>query len=275
MRLMSDHIIGMMWNKNEGDILEEIIQEALPFVDSMIIADDGSTDNSWDIIQSMKSRFDKIEHIQQSPNRNDKAQRESMLNYIKKHYKPEDTWVQVIESDMMIAPFVDMRETLKNNTVNDLVVYWKAWNAIRKVGTWKEADTYPNWQVSIKEVMPLMHPMENMLYTFRPIKEATYSTAGRWRPWPQGFGKYISGVGKKDRFKLNSPVVIHYGYRGPTHFFEKYKNLGKRHPRYRDWNLTSPKKIEETVCFFNGVWGRKAFEPTREACRNRKRKKDD
>ena len=36
-------IIGMMWNKNEGDILEEIIEAALSRVDTLFVADDGST----------------------------------------------------------------------------------------------------------------------------------------------------------------------------------------------------------------------------------------
>jgi len=35
------NIVGIMWNKNEGDILEEIIRKAVLKVDSLLITDDG------------------------------------------------------------------------------------------------------------------------------------------------------------------------------------------------------------------------------------------
>ena len=124
-------IVGMFWNKGEGDILEEILLNALPHVDSMFIADDGSTDNSWDIIQSIaKAHPDKVEHIQQKPNPNDKAQRNALLNEIRRRYKPEDTWVQIMESDIMILD-TDIKQAIKDWAIEDIAVEWQALNALR------------------------------------------------------------------------------------------------------------------------------------------------
>jgi hypothetical protein len=234
-------------------------------VDVLFVADDGSTDNSWDIIKSFKGQ---IEYMQREPNPKDKGQKQALLAEIQRRYRPEDTWVQVIESDIMIAPFVeDLRFVIKDHAINDVAVYWRTWNAVS--ADWITEDTYPNWNKSITEVMPRAHLMENMLYTFRPIPGTAY-TSDQWRPWPQGLAKHLIGVPKQEKFKLNSPILIHYGHRGPTHFWLKYRNLGTHHPKYRDWDLTSPETVLKTVAFFNGAWGNLAFEPTREGWRNRR-----
>ena len=58
-----DKIVGMMWNKNEGDILPFTISKALEVVDYLVMADDGSTDNSMDVMQSFKDH-PKVLHIE-------------------------------------------------------------------------------------------------------------------------------------------------------------------------------------------------------------------
>ena len=74
---MNDHIVGMFWNKSEADLLLFTLERAIKAVDSLVIADDGSTDKSWDIIQSFSNAHkDKVEHIQQKPSKNDPAQRQ-------------------------------------------------------------------------------------------------------------------------------------------------------------------------------------------------------
>ncbi len=245
-----DTIVGMLWNKNEGDILEEIISEALPKVDTLFIADDESTDNSWDIIQSFKKN-PKVEYMRNKRNDpRDLGQREALLNEIRRRYKPENTWVQVIESDIMIVD-TDVREAIKGWVVDDLGVTWQLLNAARKAGTWDE-HVYPNWNGSIKEIMPHAHWVEYMLYTFRPMPDLHYDLDS-WRPWPSGFAKYIKNFPlKRGRKGLQSPLLAHYGYRGPTHFKKKYGN--KKFRKYPSWDLTSVETVEKTVYYFNGVW---------------------
>ena len=67
------NVVGVMWAKNEGDIIYETITDAIRNVDTLMIADDGSTDDTWQIIQRLRKLWpDKIEHIQQAPDPKDK-----------------------------------------------------------------------------------------------------------------------------------------------------------------------------------------------------------
>lgn len=250
---MSDQFIGMMFCLNEADILEETIADAASKVDQLYIADDGSTDRSWEIIQACKSRIQNITQIQQIPNKRDPGQKQSLLNKIQKRFRHEDTWVQIIEADIFL---LNEPKKITQYAVDDLGITWNTLNAVRKPGTWKEVDTYPNWDRSIREIMPYAHWMEVMLYTFRPMPRLFYGRS--WRPWPNQFSKYTSKKMKLDRREArNNPTLLHCGYRGPTHFYNKYKHMGKRHKKYRNWDLSSPESIERTVPFF-GAWAEKS-----------------
>jgi len=244
-----ENIIGMMWNKNEADILPQIIDAALPHVDALFIADDGSTDDSWSIIKNHSSK--KIEYTQRSPDKHDPGQREALLNEIKKRYKPENTWVQIIESDIMILD-TNIREAIKLHSVEDMALTWHLLNGARRKGDWNELDVFPNWDRPISEVMPWGHWIESMLYTFRPLPNLHY--VHRATPWPRGWTHYTKSPMDRISWDKTAPLLAHYGYRGPTHFYLKYKSMGAHHKKYTDWKLGSPREVEDTVYFFNGVW---------------------
>jgi len=263
---MSDSIVGMMFCHNEGDILAQTIEAAIPKVDKLYIADDGSTDNSWDIIKAMKHAHgrDRVAAYKRQANKNDKGQRSFLFNEIKKENKAEDTWVQVIESDIIILD-TDVREAIRDHSVHDMAMSWIALNAAREVGTWREADTYPHWGRPLTEIMPYAHWLEVMLYTFRPL-EKLYFDREPWRPWPRGFSHYTSEQvkGSYGR-KPDAPLLLHVGYRGPTHFHKKYfgKWPNNRHRKYNEWDVTSPESCEKTVWFFNGYWNKELYPATR------------
>lgn len=264
---MSDHIVGMMWNRNEADILRETLSKAVVQVDSLFLADDGSTDGSREIIEDFAASNDKVEYVytNQRHDPRDQGHRQHLLDQIQKRYKPENTWVQIMESDIMILD-TDIREALKQWSRHDLGMSWHVLNAARKTGTWKEADKWPNWEQPISEVMPYGHWMEVMLYTFRPMSKLKFDF-NKWRPWPQNFGKYLEpdaklkGVAKGQQ----APLLAHYGFRGPTHYFNKCKSTGKKtHRKYTDWDLSSVQSVEDTVFFFNGVWNGNLIDMSRE-----------
>jgi len=261
------NIVGMMWNKNEGDILAEILTEAVKQVDLLYVADDGSTDDSWQIIQEA-ARLDKTIIPQRNPSEKDPGQRQSLLDKIRSRHNPADTWVQIIESDIMILE-TDILEAIRTRAVGDIAVTWQALNGVRPVGGWAGVDTYPNWTMSIKELLPLAHRMEHMVYTFRPLPDLFYQPI--WRPWPSGFSKYHKGTMDPDVRDGNTPLLAHYGYRGPKHFKKKYAKMGAAHRKYKSWNLTSEDTILSTVAFFNGEWNRKTFPMSREGWANRKK----
>ncbi len=263
---MSEHLVGMMWNKNEGDLLPDTIASALQSVDTLVIADDSYTENIWSISQGFAAHHkDQIEHIQRKPNSADRGQKQALLTVIQQRYKPEDTWVQILESDIMVLE-TDIRRAIKERS-NDVVMEWQLLNASPAPGlNWDDFDDYPNWRRPIQEVMTHAHKMELMPYTFRPFEALSYKSVA-WRPWPQGFSRVTKG---KQQTSDYTPILAHYGYRGPTHFYEKYKSCGKRHPRYRDWDLTSLESVKKTVPFFNERWTRYGFPMSRYGWMNRK-----
>ena len=264
---MSEHIVGMMWNKNEGDILEEVIFSALDHVDSLVIADDGSADNSWDIIQDLASRNPEIEHIQRNPSKDDPAQRQQLLDVIRDRYKPEDAWVQIIESDIMILD-TDVKQAIRDRHNNDTYVEWSLINGvIPPTETWEGKDDYPNWKKPIQEILTYGHWIENMTYTFRPHSKLYYDVSP-WRPWPKGFSHY--GVKKQKVNNDYTPLLAHYGYRGPTHIQQKFLPKGTHHKKYTTWDFTSTQSVLDTVYFYNGVWNHDAHIMSRRGYKTRK-----
>lgn len=267
---MTEHIVGMFWNKNEGDIIEDTLTDAISKVDSLFVADDGSTDRSWDIIQSIaRANPGKLEHIQQVPNKNDPAQRNALLNKIRERYRAEDTWVQIIESDIFILD-TDIRTAIKERSTDDVMVTWTALNGVRDPGTWAGVDTYPVWKEDIRTILNKAHFMEQMHYTFRPFPGLIYG--GDWRPWPRGMGAYQTKSLETSPKPENTPLLFHVGYRGPTHFYQKWKKttMGDFHSKYKSWDLRSQESVEKTVSFFNGEWNGDSFVPSREGWIKRK-----
>ena len=260
---MSDTIVGMMWNRNEGDILEEVIESALSKVDTLFIADDNSTDNSWEIIKSFGSRIEYTRNEREHPL--DQGQRTSLLKAIQNRYKAENTWVQIIESDIMIID-TDVRTALKEWAHEDLGMTWQLLNGARWPSEWDAYDKYPNWDRPIKEVLDMGHWVEYMLYTFRPVPDLYYDM-DVWRPWPRGFAKYINKAPlKRGKKGETSPLLGHYGYRGPTHFYQKYNN-DKKWRKYPTWDISTLEKTKETVYYFNGHWNQSLFPMSREGWR--------
>lgn len=250
-----------MWAKNEGDLVHETIADAVKHVDTLMVADDGSTDHTWKVIQKAKQLYpDKIEHIQQQPNPKDKGQRTALLNEVRRRYRAEDTWVQVIEGDVFLLD-TDVRAVTAAAS-DKVALSWQTLNACRRSGTWSDVDAWPFWPSSIRDIMPLAHWMEVMLYTFRPFDKLYYAQ-DTWRPWPKGFSYYSSEPVKIYTKFPDSPLVLHVGYRGPTHFYAKYRTMGSNHPKYRDWKLGSPSEVEQTVAYFNGTWNDRSFEASR------------
>jgi hypothetical protein len=252
------NLVGMLWNRNEGDILEEVVRDAATKVDALYCADGHSTDGSWETLQRLH-REGVVAHIQQGDETRDRAQRNSLLQLIRSRHKPEDTWVQVFESDVFVMD-TDIREAIRDYAVADVAVTWFALNACRI--RWEGADDYPHWRYSIRTVMPYAHYMEEMLYTFRPLPELSFDQA-HWRPWPSGFSKYTSGPVKQMPCGPRQPLLLHVGYRGPTHFWHKYRHMGTWHTKYKTWRVDSPEAVNETVSFFNGEWNGEAFPATR------------
>jgi glycosyltransferase involved in cell wall biosynthesis len=252
----------MMFCKNEVDVLPYTLPAALKLVDSLFISDDGSTDGSWELLKYFKQQYpDKIEHIQQEPKWDDQGQRASLLTKIQERYKPQDTWVQIVEADMMLHTTNIHDEIAKGNRSN-ISVEWDILNACRPF--WEGVHNfYPHWPEDIQTIMSHFHWAEGLIYTYRPLPSLYFEPV--WRPQPRGFGVYFDkdpGYKRRPRKRQEVsevPLLRHYGYRGPTHAFTKYKN----HPNYipgfinrHGDNYTSIDTLMVTNPYFNGQYNR-------------------
>lgn len=245
------NIIGLMWAKDESDIIEQTIEDALKHVDTLMVADDDSIDGTWEIIKSYSNRLEYIAQRKHHIKNEHPLQwaRQHLLDETRKRFGYKDTWIQIVESDIMILD-TDIREAIKRFCRDDVSVSWQTLNAVRH--EWKpENDEYPNWSKSIEEVMPYAHWMEVMTYSFRPLP-GLYYTSER-KPWPRGFSKYNGKEYRKK--KHNSPLLAHFGYRGPNHFYNKYK--GRSISKHPTWDTSSVESILRTVPIFNGTWNNK------------------
>lgn len=214
-------IIGLMWNKDEGDILEETLLEARSHVDELLVADDRSTDESWEI---MKKHKDKLAHLHRMED-GDTFQRQYLLDKAVEMFG-RDVWIQVCESDMIVLD-TDIREAIERSRHENFVI-WFMVNATRK--DWTGNDFYPNWPKPIKEIMNYGYVFEQTMYTFRPLPGVRFSS--RWRPYPVlGWDDY--GVPKNifrnlerkiSRGKNSAPLLAHFNYRGPAHFKKKARS---------------------------------------------------
>lgn len=258
---MADSIVGMMFAKNEADILPLTITEAMKQVDSLFIADDGSTDGSWEIIQYYKQQYpNKVEYIQQAPVIGDQGQRNALLGHIRTRYKAENTWVQTIESDIVLHTH-DLKAVIAKTNREDVSVNWHCMNAIRPY--WEGVHQfYPNWPESIRTIMPRFHWTEEFAcYTYRPLPELFYSPI--WRPWPNGFSHYhTSNYKSTRRNKMKTahvPMALHYGYRGPSHMMAKWNRMKIKpqnpNPKH-GYDYTSLETLSATFTCFNGHYNR-------------------
>lgn len=257
-----DHIVGMMFCKNEADIISTTLLDAFRHVDSMFISDDGSTDGSWEIINYFKQAYpDKIEHIQQNPDPNDQAQRTSLFKLIQERYKAENTWVQVVEADMILYTH-DLKSQIETAKRSDVLVEWDIMNAVRPY--WEHVHHFfPHWPEDIRDIMPRFHRLESLVYTYRPLP-GLYFTKD-WRPTPRGFGVYLDKdteyVRKRPREKTvkEVPLLCHYGYRGPTHAMSKWQRRSNREApivsRHGE-DHTSIVSILKTNKYYNGTYNR-------------------
>lgn len=268
---MSDSIVGVMWCRNEADLLPHTIPAALKVVDALMVCDDDSDDASWKIIKSFESQLEycvrRKEVLYDTPYRNTPSVfgRAHLLDEVRRRFGYKNTWVQIIESDAMVLD-TDIRKVIREQSRDDVAVRWHMLNAIRT--SWPANLDTPRipTDMPLDQYFDACHWMEEMsVYTYRPLPGIQYGS--RPVPWPHGFSQYYSDNSYEKLRKLpESPLVLHYGFRSPTFYYNKMKpilNGARAHPRYLDWDLSSPEAVKRTVPFYNNTYD--SFSPmTRE-----------
>jgi len=194
------NVVGVMWARNESDLLPYTLEKALKQVDTLLFIDNGSTDNTYDVAKSFKLEYctrtaDILSGMKCHP---DAAGRQHLLEEVRRRFGYKDTWVQVIESDSVLLD-TDVRQVIKKFSIDDTAVIWHMLNT---------ADgKYAYWY-------------ELLTYTFRPFPKLEYEK--KRLPWPKGFGAYTNGQ-KWHHQEPDSPLILHYGFRGRTPKFHSEK----------------------------------------------------
>lgn len=245
-----DRVVGLMWCQNEADILDFTIQKALKQVDHLFIADDRSTDKSWETIN--KYRKDASVYNITEP-KVDK--RQLLLNEAVHKFGTKNVLIQIIESDITILE-TDIRTAWEKYNNQNAAMSWHLINATDPDMWTDETGCYPTWDTPIDSKLTNGHWMESLShYTFRPLDGVAFKY-GDGRPWPRGLGKYLG----EDMLRIlsDAPLLAHWGYRGPKHWFAKYsKGPGTTHRKHSEWKMGTIEEVKATIPFFNGVWNGK------------------
>ena len=103
-------IFAIMIVKNEEDIIENVLAASCKWADKIFIVDNGSEDNTWNIIQSMKN--EKIVPVKQDfrPFRDD--MRAEIFNEFRHLASKDDWWAFSLDADEFYVD--DPKEFLKN-----------------------------------------------------------------------------------------------------------------------------------------------------------------
>jgi glycosyltransferase involved in cell wall biosynthesis len=147
-------IIGIFLVKNEDIFIEQAVLNVLDFCDLVLIADNYSSDCTWDIVQSLAKTFNKItcQRIKKTDDSHEMI----------KGYAGTDTWVFGVDGDETYDPngLVRFREEIQDgNYDNWWVLFGNVLNCIKLDLVNKEAEGY------------LAPPCRSMtkLYNFRAI----------------------------------------------------------------------------------------------------------
>lgn len=258
---MPEQIIGVMWAKNEGDLLPYTIPAAQKMVDALLVVDDDSTDNSYDVMKSFK-----LDYLARKRDIGYDT-RQHLMDITRQWYGHKDTWVQIIESDTILDPEIPLRDLYAKWAVKDVGVTFHMLNCVRR--DWdNEYDRAPTFGPGREPwvVLPEAHYMERLLYAFRPLPGLSYLDQRRV-PWPRGFAQY--GYSERRKRRVDNPLVWHYGFRSPTHYYNKMKAAGrKKTGKYTEWRFDNPQAVKDTVYLYNGVWNRHPIDvfPTTREC---------
>ena len=94
-------IFAIMLVKNEVDIVGYVLKEAEKWADKIFILDNGSTDGTWELIQSMKN--DVITPCKQYFGDSHNGLRADVYNEFKHLSKPGDWWCYKCDADEVYA----------------------------------------------------------------------------------------------------------------------------------------------------------------------------
>jgi len=116
-------IYGICLVKNEDDIIAQSLTYAAKYCDRIYVLDNGSTDNTWEIVQDLARKHGKIVAFEQTFEPYGDWLRARVFNEVHRELSNDDWWL-ILDSDEFLAE--DPRPVLKAAVVEGANVV-KAW----------------------------------------------------------------------------------------------------------------------------------------------------
>lgn len=118
-------LYGICLVKNEGDIIEQCLTHALQFCDRIFVIDNGSSDGTWEIVQSLAQKHDQIVPHSQILDRYREGIRTLVYNEYNQKLTDEDWWIRLDGDEFL---YTDPRSVMAdaNKAKADFIKAWQA-----------------------------------------------------------------------------------------------------------------------------------------------------
>lgn len=217
--------------KNEGDVVEETLLNAMKYCHRIYIFDNGSTDQTWDVVSSMAARFKQIEIAFRSDEPFTNQLRNRVYNKYHHLYSDKDWWY-ILDADEMLSespvPLLERAEKAGKSCV-------KSWFA-QFYFTDSDLASYENEDKTLPIALRRKHYQVNW-------KEWRYFKNDPMKRWPEHTSDRVPYFSNK--VFGESTVIRHYAHRTPEQL-EKRNQIRVNDPE-SFVHVTSKKHIASWV----------------------------
>ena len=101
-----------MLARDEADIIEEVLRDALKWSEHIWVMDTGSTDGTWEIVTELAGQFGNLTAYRRAPLFYQEGLRAEMFNRFRSRFRPGD-WICKMDADEFYP--IDPREFIQNH----------------------------------------------------------------------------------------------------------------------------------------------------------------
>ena len=244
---MSVKKIGLMCVRDEADLLPQVYLHVRGLVDHIYAYDDGSQDNTWDLIKdsdyAIRRVDDKKRPVMDRPNYH------HLLERLKKDFPREPVWVFITMGDRFFlnkTPQQIVEETGDHDVVGGVQLDFLR----HRLDPWtEENDTWPDMS-NIRHTCRWMKYDERCIVAFKLRPELTY--VGSKYPWPRGLAnlkvQYNSPEAPlRDIIFKEMPFLEHQGRRSPKSVIWRTQSGSRTMSKKYQFDTTSYAGVMESM----------------------------
>lgn len=250
-------IIGTLDTKDDADLLPEVLDQAKGMFDAVYAYDDGSIDNTYEILKNhpvVSKLWHRDEFSEEEHKRYIQHRRGWPLEQVKKDfpYETEDIWVVRVEGDRFFMnqdpkEIVDRAIRANMDSRSGVMMDFRR----HRADGWDEmSDTFPNWHCSLRKLQRwfIIEDIHDVI-AFKVEDHIDYGINRYPRPWPRGTRKNDLN---KHAITKDMAFFEHHGKRSPNYYYWATQSgsriIGKKAQRqHPDYDYTSPLTIYQTM----------------------------